>query len=69
VLEIGAHHGFTAMLLSKLVGEQGFVLSVEPSPFNAMMATAQIGLNRAANCRVLQAAAFTLSPPKPCLET
>jgi FkbM family methyltransferase len=57
VLEIGAHHGFTAMLLSKLVGEQGFVLSVEPSPFNAMMATAQIGLNRAANCRVLQAAA------------
>lgn len=57
VLEIGAHHGFTAMLLSKLVGERGSILAVEPSPFNAMMATAQVGLNRAYNCRVLQAAA------------
>jgi FkbM family methyltransferase len=57
VLEIGAHHGFTAMLLSKLVGERGSVLAVEPSPFNAMMATAQVGLNRAGNCQVLLAAA------------
>jgi FkbM family methyltransferase len=57
ILEIGAHHGFTAMLLSKLVGKEGFVLAVEPSPFNAMMASAQIGLNAATNCRVIQAAA------------
>jgi FkbM family methyltransferase len=57
VLEIGAHHGFTGMLLSQLVGETGFVLCVEPSPFNAMMVSAQIGLNRAVNCHVLQAAA------------
>ncbi len=57
VLEIGAHHGFTAMLLSKLVGEDGSVLAVEPSPFNAMMVNAQIGLNNATNCRVVQAAA------------
>jgi FkbM family methyltransferase len=57
VLEIGAHHGFTAMLLSKLVGPQGFVLAIEPSPFNALMAASQIGLNGAANCQVLQAAA------------
>lgn len=57
VLEIGAHHGFYTMLLSKLVGDEGFVLAVEPSPFNAMMASAQVGLNAAANCRVIQAAA------------
>lgn len=57
VLEIGAHHGFTAMLLSRLVGDEGFVLAVEPSPFNAMMAWAQVGLNAASNCRVIQAAA------------
>lgn len=56
VLEIGAHHGFISMLLSKLVGERGSVLAVEPSPFNAMMATAQVGLNRAGNCQVLWAA-------------
>ena len=60
ILEIGAHHGFTAMLLSKLVGKEGFVLAVEPSPFNAMMAWAQIGLNAATNCRVIQAAASDL---------
>jgi len=57
VLEIGAHHGFTMMLLSKLVGKEGLVLAVEPSPFNAMIASAQVGLNAATNCRVIQAAA------------
>ena len=57
VLEIGAHHGFTAMFISKLIGESGFILAVEPSPFNAMMASAQVGLNAAANCKVIQAAA------------
>ncbi len=57
VLEIGAHHGFTMMLLSKLVGREGWVLAVEPSPFNAMISLAQLGLNAATNCRVIQAAA------------
>lgn len=56
VLDVGAHHGFEAMLFSKLVGPTGFVLAVEPFPFNAMMASAQVGLNRAENCEVLQAA-------------
>jgi len=57
VMDIGAHHGFETMLFSKLVGESGAVLAVEPFPFNAMMVWAQIGLNRAANCQVLQIAA------------
>ncbi len=57
VLEIGSHHGFTTMLLSQLVGKDGFVLAVEPSPFNAMMVSSQVGLNAATNCRVMQAAA------------
>ena len=47
VLDIGAHHGLEAMLFSKLVGERGFVLAIEPIPFNTMMAWAQVGLNGA----------------------
>ncbi len=45
------------MLLARLVGEKGFVLCVEPAPFNAMMVNAQLGLNAARNCLVVQAAA------------
>jgi FkbM family methyltransferase len=56
ILDVGAHHGFEAMLFSRLVGPQGFVLAVEPFPFNAMLAWAQVGLNRADNCEILQAA-------------
>jgi len=57
VLEIGAHHGFVSVLLSKMVGQNGFVLAVEASPFNAMVAASQAGLNRLSNCYVLHAAA------------
>ena len=45
ILEIGSHHGFTGMLLAKFAGEGG-VLSVEAHPQNAMVAQAQLGLNR-----------------------
>jgi FkbM family methyltransferase len=47
ILEIGSHHGFTGMLLSKFVGQTGCVYSVEAHPHNAMIAQAQLGLNRA----------------------
>lgn len=46
ILEIGAHHGFTALLLAKFVGATGAVTSVEAHPFNAMVDQAQLGLNR-----------------------
>lgn len=57
VLEIGTHHGFYGMVIARLVGDTGFLLGIEPSPFNAMMAMAQVALNRAANFTVLNAAA------------
>jgi FkbM family methyltransferase len=57
VLEIGAHHGIYMLLLAKLVGPDGFVLSVEAHPFNAMIANAQIALNGLGNCRLIHAAA------------
>ena len=57
VLEIGAHHGFLSIFLAKLVGPQGSVVAVEASPYNAMIASAQVSLNRAQNCRVVHAAA------------
>lgn len=57
ILEIGAHHGFFMLYLSRLVGEQGRIVSVEAHPFNAMIAHSQIGLNQANNCKVIHAAA------------
>jgi len=45
------------LFLSSLVGSQGLIVSVEARPFNAMIANAQIALNRANNCKVLNAAA------------
>ncbi len=46
ILEIGAHHGFTGMLLAKFVGPEGSVLGIEAHSLNAMVAEAQLGLNR-----------------------
>jgi FkbM family methyltransferase len=57
ILEIGAHHGVYMVLLAKLVGPEGFVLSIEANPFNAMIADAQIALNGLGNCRLVHAAA------------
>jgi len=49
ILEIGAHHGVTALLLSKIVGQNGYVYGVEAHPNNTMVAQAQLGLNRSIN--------------------
>jgi FkbM family methyltransferase len=49
VLEIGSHHGFTALLLSNFVGPNGSVYSLEAHPHNAMITQAQLGLNRFIN--------------------
>jgi FkbM family methyltransferase len=57
VLEVGARHGFVSVLMSKMVSDKGFVLGVEASPFNAMVAASQAGLNRLSNCHILHAAA------------
>lgn len=49
ILEIGSHHGFTGMLLAHFVGADGCVFSIEAYPGNAMIAQAQLGLNRSMN--------------------
>jgi FkbM family methyltransferase len=46
ILEIGSHHGFTGLLLAHFAGQRGFVLGIEAHPLNAMIAQAQLGLNR-----------------------
>lgn len=45
VLEIGSHHGFTGILLSRFVGTHGFVLGIEANPQNALIDDAQLTLN------------------------
>jgi len=57
ILEIGSHHGFTSMLLARFAGQDGYVLGIEPLPHNAMVAQAQLGLNRSiSNLQFIQAA-------------
>jgi len=45
VLEIGCHHGFLTMMIAHCVGPNGFVLSIDALPENALISQAQIGLN------------------------
>ena len=45
VLEIGSHHGFTALIFANFVGPAGRVVGVEAHPWNAMIEAAQMGLN------------------------
>ena len=57
VLELGCHHGVYSILLAKAVGEGGLVLGVEANPYSAMVAQAQVTLNRLGNvCRIMHAA-------------
>ena len=49
VLEIGVHHGFTAAFISKNLNESGQFSGIELSPKSAMIAQAQLKLNRLGN--------------------
>lgn len=57
VLEIGCHHGFHNVYLAILAGPGGVVVGVEAEPGNALIAQAQLALNRLAHCRIEPAAA------------
>jgi FkbM family methyltransferase len=52
ILEIGCHHGFHAVLLSKLIEEQGHIVSIEALPSNAQIAHSQVSLNNLSNCSI-----------------
>jgi FkbM family methyltransferase len=52
VLDIGAHSGFYALLLSKLVGPTGKVIAFEPLPSNHRMLEENIGFNGVQNIEI-----------------
>lgn len=45
ILECGAHHGFTTILLANWVGPQGCVVAIEASPSSARILKSNIELN------------------------
>jgi FkbM family methyltransferase len=56
VFDIGAHQCVVAMMLSKIVGQEGFVLALEASPENSAAGEQNCKLNGIENCRVLHGA-------------
>ena len=52
VLECGGHHGFTAILLSKWVGNKGKVITFEPNPQNVEILKRNIEINKLNNIEV-----------------
>jgi FkbM family methyltransferase len=56
ILEIGCNIGFTSMILSRLTGENGFVLALDVVPDNVILAQATTFLNGVTNVQVLQSA-------------
>ena len=52
VLDIGAHHGFYTLLLSRAVGSRGRVFAFEPSPRERKALLRHLSLNRCKNAKV-----------------
>jgi FkbM family methyltransferase len=59
VLEIGAHHGCTAILLSRWVGDSGRVICFEPMPANCDVIRKNIALNKLTNVTLVPEAVGT----------
>ncbi|HEX5108651.1 MAG TPA: FkbM family methyltransferase [Vicinamibacterales bacterium] len=57
VLDVGAHMGLYSMFASKLVGESGTVVAMEPSRREFQRLVFQVGLNELGNVRCLNEAA------------
>ena len=56
VIECGAHHGFTTILLSRWVGDDGKVIAVEPIPDNAAIIRKNVKLNGLSNVTLVEKA-------------
>lgn len=56
ILDVGAHVGLHTLLFSHLVGINGRVVSVEPSPANAWLLHRHLAWNRCLNVEVIEAA-------------
>jgi FkbM family methyltransferase len=61
VFDLGAHQCVMAMLLSKIVGPNGFVLAVEGASANAKAGLRNVQLNSISNCNVIHAVASSES--------
>ena len=57
VFDIGAHQGVVALILARIVGEEGRVVAVEAEPHNAAVAKRNVSANGAHNMTVVHAAA------------
>jgi len=53
VLDVGAHHGYYALLASRRVGDTGRVFAFEPSPRERKKLTWHIGWNHCSNVQIL----------------
>jgi len=68
VLDIGAHVGYFTLLASRLVGEHGRVLAVEPSPRNYRYLQTHLRLNGIVNVTTIQAAVSECAGTEPFAE-
>ncbi len=56
VFDVGAAVGYYTLLGARCVGEEGFVVAVEPDPHNAAFVRGHLDANRISNARVVQSA-------------
>lgn len=61
VLDVGAHQGVVALILSRIVGDSGSVIAIEAEPHNARVADLNAQANSADNITVIHAAANSKS--------
>jgi FkbM family methyltransferase len=58
-VDVGANFGLFTILLSRCLGEQGTVLSIEPDPFYFKLLTSNIKMNKCRNVRAINGAAWS----------
>src|SRR5260370_9764780 len=56
VIDAGAHHGLYALLASKLVGWDGRVITIEPSPRECQRLEKHLRMNRCSNTELVKCA-------------
>lgn len=56
ILDVGAHHGCTAILFSNWTGSSGRVIAIEPNPSNVQIIKTNIEINHLDNIEVLNVA-------------
>lgn len=63
VFDLGAHQGFFALMLGRLVGDSGRVVAVEAEPHNVRVARRNVALNDADNIELVHAAVTSRPGP------